>query len=206
MRFLYIILALWRFSLFGYQSPEMSDTNQVKSDSLYRVESVMVVGNEETKEFVILREMSLQPGEHITEELVAYDQNRIYSLGLFNRVVIHVVPASEEKANLIVEVSERWYIFPFPIFGIRDRDWKKVYFGGGLLHSNFRGRNEKLYATIILGYDPSFAVSYRNPFLVNDGSYQFDTRFAYDKIRNRSISAQAGGENFNAAGKHYNRN
>lgn len=197
MRFLYIILALWRFSLFGYPNPEMSDTNQVKSDSLYRVESVMVVGNEETKEFVILREMSLQPGERITEELVAYDQNRIYSLGLFNRVVIHVVPASEEKANLIVEVSERWYIFPFPIFGIRDRDWKKVYFGGGLLHSNFRGRNEKLYATIILGYDPSFAVSYRNPFLVNDGSYQFDTRFAYDKIRNRSISAQAGGENFN---------
>jgi outer membrane protein assembly factor BamA len=196
MGFLYLILALQIIPAFAYQSLGKPDTNQVKLDSLYRVDTVMVIGNDRTKEFVILREMSLKPGKLVTKEMIAYDQNRIYSLGLFNRVIIHVAPATEETADLVVEVSERWYIFPFPIFGIRDHDWKKVYFGGGLLHSNFRGRNEKLYGTIVFGYDPSFAISYRNPFLASDGSYQLDTRFAFDKIRNRSISAQAGGDNF----------
>jgi outer membrane protein assembly factor BamA len=180
---------------------ELPDTAQIIPDSVYRVGSVTVFGNEETKDFVILREMTLQPGEFITKELINYDQSRIYSLGLFNRVIIHVVAAGENTGDLVIEVSERWYIFPFPIFGLRDHDWKKAYYGGGILHSNFRGRNEKLYATFTLGYDPSFAVSYRNPFLASDGSYQFDTRIAFDNIRNRSISAQMGGENFDE--KHF---
>ena len=128
-------------------------------DSLWTVDTVLVNGNEHTKDFVIRREMSLQPGSRITKSLLAFDQNRIYSLRLFNKVDIEVVPTTPGFATLRVDVSERWYIFPFPILGLRDRDWKKVFFGAGLLHSNFLGRNEKLYAALVFGYDPAVSLS-----------------------------------------------
>ncbi|MBI1804211.1 MAG: BamA/TamA family outer membrane protein [Ignavibacteriae bacterium] len=166
-------------------------------DSVWSVDSIMIVGNAHTKDFVVLREMTLRPGVSITKALLEYDQNRIYSLRLFNRVQLHVVPASTPGlAHLVVEVSERWYLFPFPVFGIKDRDWSKVYYGVGILHYNFRGRNEKLYAAIVLGYDPSFSLSYRNPFLSRDGTDFLDASVGYSKVRNKSLVAQSGMENF----------
>ncbi|MDI6767333.1 MAG: BamA/TamA family outer membrane protein [Bacteroidota bacterium] len=174
-------------------SPSM-DSNRV-------VDSVMVVGNSLTKNFVILREMSLRSGKSITKELIEYDQNRIYSLGLFNQVTIHVQPTSDGKANLLVEVSERWYIFLFPVIGIKDRDWENIYYGGHAIHSNFRGRNEKLFAEFVFGYDPSLVLSYRNPFLKEDGSLIFDAKIGYNKVRNKSLPARATSEDFHE--QHY---
>jgi outer membrane protein assembly factor BamA len=170
-------------------------------DSVWSVDSVMIVGNEQTKGFVILREMSLKPGDPITRWQIEYDKNRIYSLRLFNEVRMHVVPSTPPKANLVVEVSERWYIFPYPILGLRDRDWSKVFFGAGLVHTNFRGRAEKLNGSLIFGFDPSIGLSYRNPFLREDGSEFMEARISYSKVRNRSIEAQVGPDNFDE--RHY---
>jgi len=191
------VLIIFNLSLVhGQEETAFRDSLPLHSDSLISVESITITGNSRTKDFVIIREMSLQQGVIITSELLHYDQERIYSLGLFNQVLLNVVPVSSGKADIVVEVSERWYIFPFPVFGIKDRNWKKFYYGAGLLHSNFRGRNEKIYTTIVLGYDPSFGIAYRNPFLTGDGAFQLDSRVAYNKIRNKSILAESGGENF----------
>ncbi len=165
-------------------------------DSVWSVDSVVVVGNGETKGFVILREMSLKPGDPITRWQLEYDKNRIYSLRLFNEVRIHVVPSLPPRANLVVEVSERWYLFPYPILGLRDRDWSKVFFGAGLVHTNFRGRNEKLNASLIFGFDPSVGLSYRNPFLSEEGTEFMEARISFSKVRNRSVEAQVGPDNF----------
>ena len=166
------------------------------SDSLWTVDSVRIVGNNHTKSFVILREMTLKPGSPITRDLLEYDKNRIYSLRLFNEVQIHVEPSTGGNAHLVVEVSERWYIFPYPIFGIRDRDWSKVFLGAGVVHLNFRGRNEKLNASLIVGFDPSAGLSYRNPFLNSEGTEFIEAQISYSKVRNRSILAQVGPDNF----------
>lgn len=159
-------------------------------DSLRRVVAVTVAGNTRTKDFVILREMSLRPGSAITVELVEYDKNRIYSLGLFNRVEIRVMPKDSSAADLLVEVSERWYLFPYPIFGLKDRDWGKAYYGVGLLHNNFRGRNEKLFAALVLGFDPSLSLYYRNSFLDETGTYFLEGRLTLSRVRNRSVEAK----------------
>jgi outer membrane protein assembly factor BamA len=159
-------------------------------DSLFRVGTVTVTGNTRTKEFVILREMSLRPGVMITRELVEYDRNRIYSLGLFNRVEIASAPGDSGVADLLVNVDERWYLFPYPIFGLKDRDWKKAFYGVGLLHNNFRGRNEKLFASFIFGFDPSVSLYYRNAFLDEAGSHFLEGRLAASRVRNRSVLAK----------------
>ncbi|MBI1805985.1 MAG: hypothetical protein HYR76_02900 [Ignavibacteria bacterium] len=182
---------------FSYiRSQESLRISSTGTDSVIVVDRVILIGNSHTKDFVITREMTLRPGTPITTELLQYDQDRIYSLRLFNQVQLRVIPSSPGMADLIVEVNERWYVFPFPIFGIRDRDWAKIYYGVGLLHSNFRGRNEKLYTTVVFGYDPSFGLAYRNPFLSEEGMYILDSRLTYNKVRNKSIQAQAGLENF----------
>ncbi len=160
-------------------------------DSVLVVDEVVVTGNEKTKQFVILREMSLRPGEQISRERIEYDRERIYSLRLFNRVQVRAVPSVPGKARVIVEVDERWYIFPFPILGLRDRDWSKIFYGAGVVHNNFRGRNEKLFGSFTLGYDPSVTVAYRNPFLDEEGIWFLDARSSYNRIRNRSPEVEA---------------
>jgi len=170
-------------------------------DSLWSVDTVVVTGNLHTKSFVILREMTLRPGVPITRKLLEYDQNRIYSLRLFNEVRIAVMPAAQGFAHVVVDVSERWYIFPYPIFGIRDRDWSRIFFGAGIVHTNFRGRNEKLNASLVLGADPSLGLSYRNPFLDANGTTFAEGRISFSRVRNRSVLAQVGPDNFDE--RHY---
>ncbi len=165
-------------------------------DSLWTVDTIVVTGNEHTKDFVVRREMSLKPGSRITKSLLEYDQNRVYSLRLFNRVDIEVVPTTPGFATLQVNVSERWYIFPFPILGLRDRDWSKVFFGAGILHSNFLGRNEKLYAAVILGYDPAISLSYQNPFLNAEGTEFLQANVSLGIVQNKSLITEAGGSNY----------
>ncbi len=155
-------------------------------DSVFIVGNVVVQGNSQTKDFVILREMTLKPGSYISQSELEYNKNRIYSLGLFNRVQLWVRPAGEPRADIIVEVNERWYIFPYPIFGIRDKDWGKVFYGVGLLHNNFRGRNEKLSCSVVFGFDPSITLLYRNPFLDQNGTTFLEAQVSYSKIRSRS--------------------
>ena len=129
------------------------------------------------------------PGTLITKEQLEYDKNRIYSLGLFNEVQLQTVPTSDSKATIVVQLSERWYIYPYPIVGIKDRDWGKLYYGLGLLHMNFRGRNEKLATSFVVGYDPSLSLFYRNPFLTEEGIYSLEARLTLNTIRNKSLQA-----------------
>ncbi len=196
------LLLLGSASSYCRQSEAPPDSEAAVSDSLF-VDTVIIVGNEHTKDFVILREMTLHPGMLITPERLEYDKSRIYSLGLFNSIGIKPVQSSSpHMATLLVTVTERWYIFPYPILGLKDRDWSKIFFGLGFIHTNFRGRNEKLYTSGIVGYDPAFAITYRNPFLTPEGNYFAQVQTGYSLVRNRSIIAQQGlAQNFDE--RHY---
>ena len=165
-------------------------------DSLLSVYDAVVVGNEKTKAYIVLREMTLKEGQPITAEAIEYDKKRIYSLGLFTRVEIGYIPVDSSRARLVVVVGERWYLYPFPIAGIKDRDWKKFYFGGGLTHQNFRGRNEKLYAAFTVGYDPTVIILYRNPLIDAENDYFLNVGLRWNVVRNRSLLAIGAGPNF----------
>lgn len=159
------------------------------------IDTIIVVGNEKTKESVILREMTLKPGMAATPELIEFDRSRIYSIGLFTRVDMTVVPFGE-KNMLVVDVSERWYIIPLPLFGFRDGDPKKPYYGAGILHNNFRGMNQKLFGSIVFGYNPSLAFQYADPWINRDHNLYFNGALSYFRIRNRSAIAVVNTSNF----------
>ena len=148
-----------------------------------------------TKDFIIEREMSLKVGSLLTREAVAYDINRIYSLELFNKVEIHVVPDST-TAPLIVFVSERWYFYPFPIAGIKDHTWTHFYYGAGVVHTNFRGRNELVNTQFAFGYNPYASVQYVDPAFDPEHNLYFSTKASYSIQKNLSLVSLASGPNF----------
>ena len=169
----------------GSSHAQTPDTLRAPGISLGVVDTVIVTGNTKTETYVILNEMTLTRGSVATEEAIEYDRNRIYSLGLFTRVDITFDTLGTVKF-LSVSVSERWHLIPLLIFGFRDGDVKKPYFGAGFLHNNFRGRNQKLYASLILGYNPSASFSYSDPLLDRERRLTFSTGLSFERIHNLS--------------------
>jgi outer membrane protein assembly factor BamA len=156
------------------------------ADSSFTVAKIVIEGNETTKDHVILREMSNRVGSPLDTAELEQDQKRIYSLQLFNKVDISYT-TDQRAATVVVKVSERWYIFPFPIVGFKYHDIKNVYYGAGLIHQNFRGRNEKVMAAGALGYDPWFNLSYRNPKLTDDDLF-LQLQLGFTHMRNQNVT------------------
>lgn len=165
-------------------------------DSTYRVGQIIYIGNELTKFYIIEQEMSLKPGSLITYSDVQYDINRIYSLRLFTKVDIQVIPDTGDLATVSVHVTERWFFYPFPVLGIKDRDFSKYYYGMGLAHNNVAGSNVQLYGAFAFGYDPFVSINYINPQIDVQNRIFFSLRAYYTEQRNRSLVSLAGAPNF----------
>jgi outer membrane protein assembly factor BamA len=160
------------------------------NDTLGIVDTIIVSGNEKTKAYVILDEMAVKPGSVATLKGLEFDRNRIYSLGLFTRVDMYY-DSLEGTRFLNVDVGERWYIIPVPLFGFRDGDPKRPFFGGGLLHNNVAGRNQKLFAAIVFGYNPSASLFFSDPLISRDHTLFFSGNLSFSRVRNKSKIASA---------------
>lgn len=156
----------------------------------FRVDSILIFGNETTKDFVILNEITFEIGDFVTNEELFYNRERIYSLGLFNKVSVEKI-IENQKNVVIIEVEESWYIFPLPLLEIKERDYKKLSYGFYLVYKNFRGRNETIFSTVSFGYNPSFGITYINPNLNSEGDYFLRFSSSLSKNKNRSIIAES---------------
>lgn len=77
-----------------------------------RVGSVVILGNEHTRTGVILRRLTLKPGDPLSLSQVSESQRKLYDLGLFNSVQIAAQnPGGDEgRKTILVRVREadRW--------------------------------------------------------------------------------------------------
>ncbi len=165
-------------------------------DSTYRVGQVIYIGNEVTKSYIIEEEMSLKPGELITHAAAQFDINRIYSLRLFTKVDLQVIPDSGDIATVTVIVSERWYFYPFPVLGLKDRDFSKYYYGLGLAHNNVGGNNVQMYGAFGLRTDPFVSFNYTDPHFDLQNRIFFSFRAYYTEQQNRSLVSLSGASNY----------
>jgi outer membrane protein assembly factor BamA len=149
------------------------------------VDTVIVAGNAKTRNYVILDEMTLKRGDTVTVDAMEYDKNRIYGLGLFTRVDI-AYDSLYGVRFLFVDVSERWYLVPYPIFGFRDGDPKRPYGGAGFLNNNLGGRNQKLSTSLVLGSDPSAGLFFSDPLVNRTHRLYFSGGLSFSKVRNKS--------------------
>ncbi len=175
----------------------------IKQDTLpnrvVTINRVLIIGNKITKERIISRELSLRPGDTVSTKrigkILVLDQRKIYNLRLFNTVTIQWLELSPDEVDLLVEVNERWYTFPVPIFELSDRnfnewwqnydhDLRRVNYGLRLYQYNFRGRNETLRFTAQFGFTRKFDVSYRIPYIDKRQRHGLVIDFNYGEPKN----------------------
>ncbi len=166
------------------RSPEQAAEPEKRPVST-RIEQILLIGNERTRDFVVLREMKTKVGDFLDETKIELDRLRIESLGLFTRVEIQA-HETQNGVILLVVVTERWYIYPLPIFYFNERDWDKISYGVSLAHVNFLGRNEQLTGAFWLGYNPGFECSYTSPWLFGAKDLFLSASFFRGKVRSRS--------------------
>ncbi|KPL08207.1 hypothetical protein AMJ86_01525 [bacterium SM23_57] len=141
-----------------------------QSDYSVAVDTIIIEGARVTKPFIITREMTIHSGDHITPGQLEENRNRIQNLGLFTRVEVFM--RRENRRNqLVVEVTELWYIFPFPFWRKEAGDFSKITYGLQYLQKNFRGRNERISASIWMGYEEGYQLAYFNPWFAQRGTW-----------------------------------
>lgn len=144
--------------------------------SSVKVYGVTIMGNEITKERIILRELVIKEGDSLASaalyERLERSRQNLMNTGLFNTVT--VMPLYLDQRSVIVEVTvnERWYIWPAIIFDLADpnfntwwltKDFDRVNYGLYLYKYNLRGRNETAYIKAQFGYTKQFAFRYKVP-------------------------------------------
>ncbi len=181
--------------------PVKSRTYQNPQDSgkFLIVNRIFVIGNKITRNQIILRELTLKSGDIIYSEdlasILETDRKKIYNTRLFNTVEIKSLDLENNTIDLLIDVTERWYTFPVPIFELSDRnfnewwqnynhDFSRVNYGLQLYQYNFRGRNETIRATANFGYSKSFNLTYRLPYIDKKQKQGLTFSFNYEENKN----------------------
>jgi len=141
---------------------------------------VVIVGNRLTRDHIILRELTLHSGDRVYSNelprILDLDKKKVFNTRLFNTVEVKPLEADGNTIDLLVDLTERWYTFPAPIFEFSDRnfnewwqnynhDFRRVNYGLRLYQYNMRGRNETLRLTAQFGFVRKFDLSYRMPYI-----------------------------------------
>ena len=142
------------------------------------VEKIVIIGNKVTKNSIISRELVFDEGDTvpsaILKDAVQRSKENLLNTSLFNFVEITTQAIDIGKVYVIIELSERWYIFPVPIFEVVDRnfnewwlrkDFSRTNYGVFLNWDNFRGRKENVRLLVRFGYSQRLSLNYAIPYI-----------------------------------------
>ena len=154
-----------------------ADTLNVDAESKILIKQIVVTGNKVTRYHIIQRELMFQQGETMIikdlDEKIKRSRENLLNTSLFNFVNINKQYFGND-VYIIIEVVERWYFFPVPIFEIvdrnfsewwRDKNFKKTNYGFYLNWENFRGRRENVKALLRYGYAERQGFLYSIPYI-----------------------------------------
>lgn len=162
---------LFLIVLFVFQLNLLAQKNAI-------VESIEIVGNKKTKPHIILREFAYKVNDTIEttnlKENIEQSRKNLLNTSLFNFVTITQHTADSLNYTFIIDVTERWYTWPNPIFELADRnlnswwekrDFSRTNYGFYIEQQNFRGRMETLKLLLRFGYDEQYAMDYNIPYI-----------------------------------------
>lgn len=169
------------------------------------INRIFILGNRITRDQIVLRELTLKQGDVIYNldlpGILERDKKKLINTRLFNTVEIRPLELQPDYVDLLIDLNERWYTFPAPIFELSDRnfnewwqnynhDFRRVNYGLRLYQFNMRGRNETLRLTAQFGFTRRFELSYRFPYidkkqkhgLILDGDFTETKNLAYRTV------------------------
>ncbi|MCB9219338.1 MAG: hypothetical protein H6610_07770 [Ignavibacteriales bacterium] len=167
----------------------IAQSNDLTKNKSIQIDSIQITGNKTTEEFIILRELDFTVGDNVSEKQLDFNRERIFSLGIFNKVDFNL--NEEESLNILeIRIEESWYIYPLPYLRLRENSFKRSTYGLGVLYKNFRGRNENLWGLVTFGYDPTFMLTYYTPMLKTGTNLTFGIDVGYTHLANRNIASE----------------
>lgn len=178
----FLFLVLWaRAGLAQFTSSPFALADSTTSDTrMVVIDNIFLTGNKKTKDKIILRELSIEQGKaypyEALNEILKADRNKIYNTKLFNEVEVGLLELDFDKVDVVIRVTERWYLFPIPLLDIIDRnfndwwvnydhDFSRLIYGLSLYHFNMRGMNERMTVTAQFGFTKRFELEYSMPYI-----------------------------------------
>lgn len=141
------------------------------------VETPIITGNKSTKDYIILRELCFKNGDTLSLEkwnaVKTKCEENLMNTSLFHTAKVDTF-TQDYDLKIKIEVSERWYIFPMPLYEFDERNlnsWIKsdkisrASYGLFFIHSNFRGRMENLQLLFEMGYNQRLGLAYSAPYI-----------------------------------------
>lgn len=206
--FLFFTSAAFASPFFFPGDDSIGVSTSIPGDSSFRkINSVTLIGNKKTKREIILRELIFHVSDSIQQnkinEAIQRSKENLLNTSLFNFVDIFY-KEEDTIIDVIIVVSERWYIWPLPIFELVDRnfnewlltkDFSRTNYGLNLIIYNFRGRNETLSFGFREGYTKKYSLQYTIPYISKNQkegisfsvSYSRNHELAFSTLRNKLV-------------------
>lgn len=163
------------------------------------INDIILHGNKVTKPRIITRELTFEKGDTVKycdlSKALVQSRANLLNTSLFNFVSLDTVRVDSIRMNVAINVTERWYTWPMPIFSIADRnfntwwltrDFSRANYGFYIIRDNFRGRKESLSFKFQFGYSEQFGISYSIPYLDKKQTHGLGMSVAYG--RNHEIA------------------
>ena len=182
----------------SWSFPAIDTTKQNPAQALFTVRTIYILGNKRTRPDIILREIPFKSGEQypLNELVKKFEgaRKQLMNTALFHDVVVALKSFDGYNIDIIVDVKERWYIFPVPYFKPVDRNinqWiieqkaslSRVNYGAKLLYNNATGRNDKFRFWWINGYTKQLSFSYDRMYIDKKMKWGMNVAFAVGKNR-----------------------
>ncbi len=167
-----------------------------------QVNRIFIIGNRITRDQIIMREMSLKQGDIVYSadlgSILDLDKKKLINTRLFNTVEIKMLELETGKVDLLIDLDERWYTFPAPLFELSDRnfnewwqnynhDLHRVNYGFRLYQFNMRGRNETLRFLAQFGFQRKFELLYRFPYIDRKQKHGLTIDLGYHESKNVAV-------------------
>ncbi len=208
-----LALVIGFFGLLSFQEQPQGSDAKVRADSIRRdvgtstdtvghfvqINRIFIIGNRITRDQIVLRELSLKQGDVVWStdlaSTIEMDRKKLINTRLFNKVELKTLELEPGKVDLLIDVDERWYTFPAPLFELSDRnfnewwqnynhDFHRVNYGLRLYQYNMRGRNETLRFLAQFGFQRRFELLYRFPFIDKKQKHGLAVEFRFNEPKN----------------------
>ena len=181
--------------------------NQV-TQAQVTVITIVLSGNNKTQNDIIIRELSFEKNvSYATDDLdkrIKESKKNLVNLKLFNFVTINKTE-DNDSAEIKIDVIEKWYIWPYPVFEISERnfntwwdefsannysDFSRLNYGVFFNWENFRGRNELLKIKIRKGFKEHYLLSYEVPYFNKNKTIGINTNLQFFRRKKTHFSTE----------------
>ena len=197
-----LLLSLLPFLIVGQTAGSPAPNTQTHKPSntqtldFVTIRNIYISGNKRTKNDIILRELDFAEGDTISlatlAQRVQKNELNVLNTGLFTSARINFKEWKGEtnEIGLLIDVKEGWYIFPFPIVELADRNfnvWWETYslrrlnLGVRFYHTNFTGRKDLLKTVIQFGFTKKYELIYTLPYFNKSKTLGLNVNFLHTR-------------------------